>query len=312
MSRPHTPAASSTAARDDLRGRVCLITGASSGIGLATASALGRRGATLILAARDPERGRRAEAELRAATGAAIELEIADLERQSEVRALAARVAGRHARLHVLVNNAGTIFMERRLTADGIEATLALNHLAPFLLTGLLIDRLIAAAPARVVTVASDMHRLARLDFDDVQGARSFSGVGAYALTKLMNILFTTELARRLAGTGVVANCVHPGGVDTGIWRRVTGYRRIGVLLLRPFLIAPERGAAGVVTLAADPVGGSISGAYYAKRRPAEPSARARDPEAAGRLWSLSESLAPIRAETRAPAPGAPVAGGGR
>jgi NAD(P)-dependent dehydrogenase (short-subunit alcohol dehydrogenase family) len=281
----------------DMAGRVCLVTGATSGIGREAAAALARRGATLIMVSRDPERGRRVCEALGAATrDAAIELEVADLERQSDVRALAARVAARHVRLHVLVNNAGSIFMRRRLTPDGIEATLALNHLAPFLLTNLLLDRLRAAAPARVVTVASDAHRVARFDFDDLQGARRYSGVMAYALTKAMNILFTIELARRLEGTGVTANAAHPGGVDTAIWRRVEGWRRLGVALMRPFLATPERGAAHVVALAADARYEGVSGCYFAKGRPAAPSAVARDRAAAQRLWILSASLAPIPA----------------
>lgn len=278
-----------------LKGRVALVTGATSGIGRAIASGLARRGATVIIVGRDPYKARDAQAAIHHQTGSdMVVAESADLASQAEIRALAARVRVRFPRLAILVNNAGGVSMDRRLTADGIETTLAVNHLAPFLLTSLLTGNLLAAAPARVVTVASEMHRIARIDLEDLQGARGYDPVRAYALTKALNILYTLELARRLEGTGVVANAVHPGGVDSGIWRHVRGWRRGLVLAIRPFLTTPERGAEGPLMLAAEPEYAGVSGGYFNQLRASQPAAAARDPETAARLWELSAALAPM------------------
>ncbi|HOC41821.1 MAG TPA: SDR family NAD(P)-dependent oxidoreductase [Thermoanaerobaculales bacterium] len=276
-----------------MEGRVCVITGASSGIGRAAALDLAALGARVVIVARDPGRGAAARDEVAAATGRRdVALEIADLRSQREVRDLAGRLLAAEAAIHVLVNNAGLTLSERRLTEDGLEETFAVNHLAPFLLTGLLLDRLRASAPARVVTVASAAHRAAVIPFDDLNGERGFSGWRAYGWTKLANILFTAELARRLDGSGVTATCLHPGVV-------ATGFAREGPLLVREFqrrlgrhlLLDPKRGADTLVWLAASAEVEGASGGYYANRRPVTPAKAARDAAAARRLWEISERL---------------------
>jgi len=274
-------------------GRVCVITGATSGIGRAAASELAALGATLVIVARDPARGAAARDEIVDETGnREVALEVADLRSQRQVRELAARLMAALPEIHVLVNNAGLTLSERRLTEDGVEETFAVNHLAPFLLTNLLLDRLRASAPARVVTVASAAHRGAAIPFDDLNGERGFSGWLAYGWTKLANILFTIELARRLEGSGVTATCLHPGVV-------ATGFGREGPLLIREFqrflgrllLLDPTQGADTLVWLASSPEVAGASGGYYAKRRLQTPSRAARDAVAARRLWQESERL---------------------
>lgn len=274
-------------------GRVCLITGATSGIGRAAAGELAALGARVVIVARDPVRGAAARDEIsRETRNHEVALEVADLKSQRQVRDLAARLLAALPEIHVLVNNAGLALAERRLTEDGLEETFAVNHLAPFLLTSLLLDRLRASAPARVVTVASAAHRGAIIPFDDLNGERGFSGWLAYGWTKLANILFTAELARRLDGSGVTATCLHPGVV-------ATGFGREGPLLIREFqrwvgrllLLDPQRGAETLVWLASSPEVAGASGAYYVKRRLVTPSRAARDAAAAHRLWLLSERL---------------------
>jgi len=274
-------------------GRVCVITGATSGIGRAAAEQLASLGARLVIVARDPARGAAARDEIVAATGnREVALEIADLASQRQVRELAARLLAAEPEIHVLVNNAGLALGERRLTEDGLEETFAVNHLAPFLLTNLLLERLRGSSPARVVTVASAAHRGAAIPFDDLNGERGFSGWIAYGWTKLANILFTAELARRLAGSGVTATCLHPGVVATGFGREgpflVREFQR---LLGRVFLLDPKQGADTLVWLASSPEMEGASGGYYAKRRLATPSRAAGDAAAARRLWQESERL---------------------
>ena len=274
-------------------GQVCVITGATSGIGRAAASELAALGARLVIVARDPGRGAAARDEIAGETGnREVALEVADLASQRHVRDLAVRLLASLPEIHVLVNNAGLTLSNRRLTEDGLEETFAVNHLAPFLLTNLLLDRLRASAPARVVTVASAAHRGAAIPFDDLNGERGFSGWLAYSWTKLANILFTVELARRLDGSGVTATCLHPGVV-------ATGFAREGPLLIREFqrflgrllLLDPKRGADTLVWLASSPEVAGASGGYYAKRRLVTPSPAARDAAAARRLWLFSERL---------------------
>lgn len=274
-------------------GRVCVITGATSGIGRAAASELAALGARVVIVARDPVRGAAARDEiLRETRNHEVALEVADLKSQRQVRDLANRLLAALPEIHVLVNNAGLTLSKRRLTEDGLEETFAVNHLAPFLLTNLLLDRLRASAPARVVTVASAAHRGAVIPFDDLNGERGFSGWLAYGWTKLANILFTVELARRLEGSGVTATCLHPGVV-------ATGFGREGPLLIREFqrwvgrllLLDPQRGADTLVWLASSPEVAGASGGYYANRRLVTTSRAARDAAAARRLWLLSERL---------------------
>jgi retinol dehydrogenase-12 len=271
-------------------GRVCVVTGATSGIGKATAAALARLGAQVVLVARDRGRGEATAAEVAAAGASPPRLEIADLASMAQVRALAGRL-GALDRIDVLVNNAGLMAGQRRVTADGFDEVFAVNHLAPFLLTRLLLGQLTAAAPARVITVTSGAHAGARLDLDDPQLERGWDSWRAYANSKLANILFTRELARRLEGTGVTANCAHPGVVRTRFGREARLPMRAAVTLGRPFMLSPRRGADTIVYLATSPEVAGASGGYYVKRQRREPSAAARDDAAARRLWQLSEEL---------------------
>jgi NAD(P)-dependent dehydrogenase (short-subunit alcohol dehydrogenase family) len=271
-----------------MAGKVVVVTGANAGIGKATAVALARMGARLGMVSRSRERGEAARAEVvRESGGAAVDLFLADLSAQAEVRRLAAEVRERYGRLDVLVNNAAVYTRERTLSPDGIELQFAVNHLAPFLLTNLLLDLLERSAPARVVTVSSEAHRPVRLNWDDLQGERRYRGLRAYGTAKLANLLFTRELARRTAGTGVTANAVHPGVVGTellfGGWAPLR--------LLRRFIRTPEQGARVVVRLASAPELEGVTGRYFRDEREIRPSVAALDDESARRLWRLSAEL---------------------
>lgn len=282
---------------DRIDGQIALVTGASSGIGLVTARELAARGAKVLLVCRDPVRGKAAlEAVRAAATGRAPALLLGDLSSQAEIRRLAHEVRRRWSHLDVLVNNAGGLFMSRRLTLDGIESTFAVNHLAPFLLTNLLLDALDAAQSARVVTVSSIAHRYARLDFDDLQGERRYDGFAAYGRSKLANLLFTRELARRLEGTLVTANCLHPGVIATNLGADNGWLARLALWVATPFLSSPEKGARTSVYLAASPEVAGISGGYFVDCREEEPAEVARDDRAARRLWKVSAKLTGIQA----------------
>ena len=274
-----------------MRGKVCVVTGASSGIGRVTALGLAEQGATVVLVCRNEERGGPvlAEIERQGGSGTATLL-TADLSSQRQVRAAAAAFRERFDRLDVLINNAGVAVRGTRLvTEDGLETTFAVNHIAPFLLTDLLLDRLRASAPARVITVSSAAHRNYALDLDDLQAERRYSGFSAYSRSKLANILFTHELSRRLEGTGVTANCLHPGVVATGIFRNAPRWLRI--VLASPLVLTPEKGADTLLWLATAPEVAEVSGCYFVRRKPVRPSRAARDPASARRLWEASEAL---------------------
>jgi NAD(P)-dependent dehydrogenase (short-subunit alcohol dehydrogenase family) len=273
-----------------MNGKVCVVTGATSGIGRATATALARQGAQVVLVGRDRGRGEATAAELARAAGSPPRVEIADLASMEQVRSLAERLAALD-RIDVLVNNAGFVAGQRRVTADGFEEAFAVNHLAPFLLTNLLLGKLTASAPARVITVTSDAHTAARLDLDDLQLEHGWESWRSYANSKLANILFTRELARRLGGTPVTANCAHPGVVRSGFGRSGGTLLRVGLIFARPFLLSPERGASTIVYLATSPDVTTATGGYYVKSRLREPSKAAQDQAAAQRLWELSEEL---------------------
>jgi NAD(P)-dependent dehydrogenase (short-subunit alcohol dehydrogenase family) len=283
-----------------MRNRVVLITGATDGIGAAAARELARRGATLVIVGRNPDKTARVVERLRGETGnERVEGLTADLSAQPDVRRLAEQFRQRHDRLHVLVNNAGAVFHPRRLSADGLEMTFALNHLGYFLLTELLLDVLKASAPARVVNVASAAHRRARLDFDDLQNERRYRAFQVYSQSKLANLLFTSELARRLRGTGVTANALHPGVVLSRFGAEAGWVGRLLRSLTWAFSISPEEGARTVVYLAASPEVEGVTGEYFVEEKVAVSSAAARDEPAARRLWEVSESLTRRGSATR-------------
>src|SRR5580693_3404217 len=273
-----------------MSGEVCVVTGATSGIGKATAAALAGRGAQVILVGRDHGRGEAVAAEVAAPGGPAPRLEVADLASMGQVRTLAERLNALQ-RIDVLINNAGLMASQRRVTADGYDEVFAVNHLAPFLLTSLLLGKLTTDPPARVITVTSGAHAAARLDLDDPQLEHGWESWRAYANSKLANILFTRELARRLQGTGVTANCAHPGMVRTRFGREAQLPMRAAVTLARPFMLSPRRGAATIVYLATSPRVAGATGGYYVKSQQREPSPAARDDATARRLWQLSEAL---------------------
>jgi retinol dehydrogenase-12 len=277
-----------------MSGKTCLVTGATSGIGKETAVRLAALGATVIIVARTATRGEGAVEEIRRRVpGARVEVVVADLSSLARVRRLAEEILARYNRLDVLVNNAGVIMRNRQLTADGLETTFATNHLGPFLLTNLLRERLERSAPARVVTVSSGAHKQVRaIPWDELPEGGPAADRQAYPLSKLLNILFTVELAKRLTGTGVTANCLHPGFVRSALGRDVTGTIGTMVRLLLPLLPGPATGAATSVYLAGSPEVAEVTGGYFVKCRPARPSALARDDRAAARLWTLSEELA--------------------
>jgi retinol dehydrogenase 12 len=265
--------------------QVIVVTGASSGIGAAAARELAARGALVVPVGRDLRRleaiGRRLDSEPLQA----------DFSSLVSVRRLAAELLERHPRIDALVNNAGLVAAKRTLTADGFELTFAVNHLAPFLLTALLSERLRASSPARVVTTSSDAHRSAVLDLDDLQGERGWSTWSAYSRSKLANILFTRALARRLEGTGVTANCLHPGVIRTRLGRGARLPIRAGWRVASTFFASPARGAATIVYLASAPAAAAISGAYFVDSRPVTPSAQAQDDGLAEQLWERSAEL---------------------
>jgi retinol dehydrogenase-14 len=296
----------------DLAGQVCVVSGASSGIGRAAAVQLAGLGATVGLVGRDPRRSATARDELVAAVGPErVALFVADLSAQREVRRLAAQVQDRFPAIHALVHVAGVDVGRRQLTEDGLELTFAVNHLAPFLLTRLLLPQLGRGAPARVVTVSSVAHRQGDIDFDDLQGERRFRGQRAYNQSKLANVLFTTELARRFPPDELGAFAVDPGfvkGTNLGATASL-GFKAMGLLVM-PFRVTPDRGADTVVWAASSPTLDDRTGLYLARRAVARPARRGRDPRLAERLWDVSELLAPAE-----PAPGPPVippGGGGR
>ena len=291
----YVAAAGDASARDGapMRGRVCVVTGAARGIGRATAVGLARLGATVIVVVRDAARAGAVVAEMRRESASdAITAVVADLASQAAVRRAAAEIERRAAALHVLVHNAGVSLARRTVTEDGIEATLAVNHLAPFLLTKLLLPLLRASAPARGVTVTSEFERMGRIDFDDLQTARRYIGTRAYTQSKLANILFTHALAERLAGTGVTANCVEPGLVATDLLRDRWwwGPRWLQPVWRRVFR-TPERAARGIVWLASSPDVERVSGQCFKDARPVRTSARSRDRALAERLWEVSARL---------------------
>ncbi len=274
----------------EIEGKTVLVTGGTNGIGRATALELARRGARVSIVGRDEQRCRATRDMILQRTGREVAYQVADLSSQAEVRRLAAEFLGANDRLDVLVNNAGAIIRDREESVDGMEMTLALNHLAPFLLTSLLIDVIRSSSPARIVNVSSLAHILGRIDFDDLQTRNGYSAMKAYSQSKLANILFTNGLAEMLEGTRVTANSLHPGIVDSG-FGRLKGGRRAGFGLMNALGISPERGAETSIFLASSPEVEGVAGKYWAKKRVRTPSRRARDTMVAKRLWTVSEGL---------------------
>lgn len=275
-----------------VRGRTCVVTGATSGIGEEIALGVARAGGRVVLVARRRERGEATAARIRSEVpGAEPELLLADLSVQAEVRGLAERLLERFEAIHLLVNDAGIVNLRRELTADGLEATFAVNHLAYFLLTTLLLERLRASAPARIVNVASDAHRFGRLDPSDLQSERRYRSMRVYGQSKAANLLFTRELARRLEGSGVAVNAMHPGPVATRLAQQNGPVARAVTRALSVFFRTPAQGADTALWLATAPELEGVSGRYFASRREREPAPHARDPELARWLFEESERL---------------------
>jgi NAD(P)-dependent dehydrogenase (short-subunit alcohol dehydrogenase family) len=274
-----------------VRGKRVLITGATHGIGLAGAEALARRGANVAIVARDDVRAAEAVRRIEGAGGSKVDVLHADLLSQASVRSLAQEALERYPSIEVLVNNAGAMFTTRELTVDGIERTWALNHLAPFLLTTLLLDRIKASAPARIITTTSDAHKGKLIPFDDLNAERSYRGRGftRYGESKLANIVFTVELARRLQGTGVTAYCFHPGLVATGFNRNNGPMMNAAMVIIAPFSRTPKKAAQTLVWLADSPDVSKQTGGYYFNRAVGVTSRQAQDPAIARRLWDVSE-----------------------
>ena len=281
----------------DMQGKTVVVTGANSGIGLETAAALAAMGARVIVTARNADKGRAAVAAIaqRAGGEAQVQLVVFDLADLSSVRRGAGEILEQAPRVDVLVNNAGLVLSERTETVDGFEATFGTNHLGPFLLTNLLLERIRASAPARIVNVASTAHNAARkgMPFDDLQSEKKYATMRVYGQSKLANILFTLELARRLEGSGVTANSLHPGTVRTGYGADgdARGLLAFGIKIASPFFLSPAKGARTSVYLASDPAVAGVSGQYFVKCKAKQPKRWARDPEAARRLWQVSEDL---------------------
>jgi NAD(P)-dependent dehydrogenase (short-subunit alcohol dehydrogenase family) len=274
-----------------IRGKTCMITGATSGIGRASAIELARMGASLILVCRNRERGEELVREIAGGGNSEVELMIADLESQSEIRRLAAEFLAAGKPLHVLMNNAGVFNMKRALTSDGLEEVFAVNHLAYFMLTLLLLDRIKESAPARIINIASDLHQRATLKFDDLGGERSYGGMSSYGQSKLANVLFTYELARRLAGTGVTVNCVHPGAVATNLAKNNGALAAVAWKIIGTFMKSPENGARTQIYLASSREVEVVTGKYFIDSKEARSSAESHDANVARRLWEVSAQM---------------------
>ena len=278
-----------------MRNRICLITGATSGIGQATALALAQKGATVIVIGRSEERTQTTVARIKTETGSTnVDYLLADLSMQSQVRQLAADFKARYERLDVLVNNAGSIFFRRQLSADGIEMTFAVNHLAYFLLTNLLLDSLKASAPARIVNVASNSHFGQHLDFDNLELNRGYNPGKAYGRSKLCNLYFTYELARRLEGTGMTVNAMHPGFVRTNMAANNGWLVRLFLPLIHRNSLTPEQGASTAVYLASSPDMEGVTGKYFIRERERASDPVSYDESAAKRLWEISEQMTSV------------------
>jgi NAD(P)-dependent dehydrogenase (short-subunit alcohol dehydrogenase family) len=280
-------------AMNTMQGKVCLITGGTNGIGKSAAQSLASLGATVVIVGRDAHKTSQVVAEIRSATGSnRVDSLLADLSSQQAVRRLAGDFQHKYPQLHVLLNNAGGTYLTRQLSVDGLEMTFALNHLAYFLLTNLLLDTLKASAPARIINVSSDAHANGKIEFDNLQGERDFSGLGPYGNSKLANILFTVELARRLEGTGVTANALHPGLTNTGFGKNNPGWLMTIMGAIIPLIARPpEKGAQTSVYLASSPDVANVTGKYFVDAKATAPAPQATDPTVARKLWEISANM---------------------
>jgi NAD(P)-dependent dehydrogenase (short-subunit alcohol dehydrogenase family) len=275
-----------------MTGKVCLITGGNSGIGKATALGLAKLNASVVIVSRDRDKGEATIIEIKSKSGNRnVDAMTGDLSSQDSVRELAHDFKGRYKRLHVLINNAG-IFLPRRIqTVDGLETTFATNHLGHFLLTNLLLDVLKANAPSRIINITSSAHRGTEMNFDDLQAEKKYSGYHAYSQSKLANVLFTHELAKRLEGTGVTVNCLHPGVVRTGFGKDVTGLMSILVRIGSPFMMSPEKSARAAIYLATSPELEGVTGKHFSRGKEEKSSTESYDAASAERLWRASAEL---------------------
>ncbi len=278
-----------------MQGRACLITGATSGTGKETAVALAEMGAAVVITARDERKGRVAQSEIKKRSGADVDVLLADLASLADVRRLADDYKSRNDQLHVLINNAGAVNSQRLETQDGYEMTFGVNHLAHFLLTDLLLELIKSSAPARIINVSSGAHTGAKVDFDDLHGEDGYSGLRAYGQSKLANVLFTKELARRLEGSNVTANSLHPGVVKTGFGHNNGGLMGVGLSLFHivasPFLLNPAKGAETSIHLASSPDVENVSGEYFVKKEAVPSNDVSNDLDVARKLWDVSEQL---------------------
>jgi len=274
-----------------MNGKICMVTGANAGIGKVTAQELAKMGAHVVMVCRSPERGEAAKKEVEKSATGQVDLMIADLSSQASIRALAAAYLETYDRLDVLVNNAGAIFLERSESVDGLEMTFALNHMGYFLLTDLLLDRIKASAPARIVNVSSMAHSGGKINFDDLQAEQKFAGMSVYSNSKLANILFTTELARRLEGTNVTANSLHPGFVRSNFGKNNSGLVKLVMPIIQLFAINEAKGAETSIYLASSPEVEGVTGKYFVKKKEVTPSDVAQETAVAERLWQESEAL---------------------
>jgi NAD(P)-dependent dehydrogenase (short-subunit alcohol dehydrogenase family) len=278
-----------------MNGKICLVTGASSGIGKATALGLAKMGATVVMVCRDAARGQAALAEIRQKSGNnSIDLLVADLSSQAEIHRLASEYRSKYQHLHVLVNNAGVYYTKRHITVDGLEAMFVVNYIARFLLTNLLLDIIKSSAPARIINVAGAYHDKGKINFDDLQGERDFDGQRANHQSKLADVLFTYELARRLEGTGVTVNCLHSGMVATDLIDKDKDFPRFYKYLYklsRPLMKSPAKGAETSIYLASSPEVEGVTGQYFINKKIAESSTDSHDPQLAQRLWNVSAKL---------------------
>ncbi len=276
----------------NMAGKICLVTGATGGIGLITARALAAQGGSVVLVSRSAEKCADQVAQIKAETGNAnIDYIAGDLSLLSQVRQVAEQFLAKYERLDVMVNNAGAVFSSRELTAEGYEMTMALNHLNYFYLTQLLLDQLLASAPARIVSVSSDAHRMGSIKFDDLMSEKKYSSFGVYSMSKLANVMFTYELARRLEGSGVTANTLHPGFIASNFGRSNGGLWEPVMRVVQLFAISPEKGAETSIYLASSPEVEDATGQYFVKKKPVKSSSASYDVAAQRRLWDVSEQL---------------------